>query len=87
MSTVTEIKAAIARDVGEVVRCSIGIGPNWFVAKLASDICKPDGLLVIGADELPAKLPNLVFTGSWQSRAPRSNVLWLCCRNSCRQRG
>jgi DNA polymerase-4 len=61
-----QIKAAIARDVGEIVRCSIGIGPNWFIAKLASDIDKPDGLLVLGQDDLPGKLLHLKladFTG------------------------
>jgi DNA polymerase-4 len=54
-----QIKAAIARDVGEVVRCSIGIGPNWFLAKVASDICKPNGLLVLGAEDVPGKLLHL----------------------------
>ncbi len=51
-----QIKTAIARDVGEIVWCSIGIGPNWFIAKLASDIDKPDGLLVLGESDLPGKL-------------------------------
>ncbi len=51
-----QIKATIAREVGEIVRCSIGIGPNWFIAKLASDIDKPDGLLVLGESDLPGGL-------------------------------
>ncbi len=51
-----DIKAAIARAVGPFVRCSIGVGPNWFLAKLASDICKPNGLLVLDDADVPGEL-------------------------------
>lgn len=40
--------------------CSIGIAPNKFLAKVASDMHKPDGLTIIQADEVDtflAKLP------------------------------
>ncbi|MFI5357509.1 MAG: DNA polymerase, partial [Opitutales bacterium] len=50
------IKAAIARDVGPHLRSSIGIGPNWFLAKLASDIEKPDGLVLLDEGDIPAEL-------------------------------
>ena len=36
-----------ASSVGEYLRTSIGIGPNTFIAKTASDMMKPDGLVVI----------------------------------------
>ena len=51
-----KIKAAIAKKVGPHVRSSIGIGPNWLIAKLASDLQKPDGLVTFDEDELPAAL-------------------------------
>lgn len=61
-----QIKARIAREFGDVLRCSIGIGPNWFLAKLASDIDKPNGLLVLDEADVPGKLLHLKlsdFTG------------------------
>lgn len=53
------VKAAIGRDVGEYLRTSIGIGPNTFIAKTASDMVKPDGLVVIEKRELPGRLFDL----------------------------
>lgn len=41
------------------IRCSIGIAPNRFLAKTASDMRKPDGLTVIEQDDLPHKLHGL----------------------------
>ncbi|MCR4427711.1 MAG: DNA polymerase IV, partial [Firmicutes bacterium] len=35
---------------------SCGIAPNKFLAKLASDSCKPDGLLVVKPDEVDSFL-------------------------------
>lgn len=52
------IKAAIA-DTAEAVRCSIGIAPNEFLAKTASDMRKPDGLTVLEQAELPQALHGL----------------------------
>ena len=61
-----QIKTQIAREVGPLLRCSIGIGPNWFLAKLASDIDKPNGLLVLDDADVPGKILHLKlsdFTG------------------------
>ena len=50
------IKAGIAANVGRCLRSSIGIAPNRLLAKLASDMQKPDGLVVLQGHELPARL-------------------------------
>ncbi|MBL8521733.1 MAG: DNA-directed DNA polymerase, partial [Betaproteobacteria bacterium] len=39
------IKRNMAEKVGEYLKVSIGIAPNTFLAKLASDMQKPDGLV------------------------------------------
>ena len=53
------IKRTIADKVGAHIRSSIGIAPNTFLAKVASNMQKPDGCVVIEAHELPEKLYSL----------------------------
>jgi DNA polymerase IV len=55
----TEIANAIKREirtVGATLRCSIGLGPNRFLAKVAADAVKPDGLTLIDRTMLPNAL-------------------------------
>lgn len=47
------IKRTIAQRVGEQIRCSVGIAPSTFLAKVASDMQKPDGCVVIDLADLP----------------------------------
>lgn len=54
-----KIKATIAREVGPLLRSSIGIAPNWLLAKVASDMQKPDGLVLLDDADLPAKILHL----------------------------
>ncbi len=54
-----EVKAKIRDEVGECLTCSIGIGPNRFLAKTASNMQKPDGLTVLHESDLPAALYRL----------------------------
>lgn len=53
------VKRAIAQRVGPRLRCSIGIAPNRVLAKVASDMQKPDGLVIIRRDDLPDRLLGL----------------------------
>ena len=50
------IKKEVLSSVGVCLRCSVGIAPNTLLAKLASDMRKPDGLVVIEQAELPGRL-------------------------------
>jgi DNA polymerase-4 len=58
----TEIAYAIKREirsVGSTLRCSIGLGPNRLLAKIAADVLKPDGLMVFDRSMLPHALYGL----------------------------
>ena len=50
------VKRAIHDRVGSYLKCSIGLAPNKFLAKVASDMRKPDGLVVIDDGDLPRVL-------------------------------
>jgi DNA polymerase IV len=56
------MKAGIRANVGECLRCSIGIAPTILLAKIASNMQKPDGLTLLAADELPGPLLKLALT-------------------------
>jgi DNA polymerase-4 len=49
-----QIKQAIWRQMSPVIHCSVGIGPNIFLSKLATDIKKPNGLTEIKLADIPA---------------------------------
>lgn len=53
------IKREIQGTVGECLRSSIGIAPNTLLGKLASNMKKPDGLVVLEQAELPQALFHL----------------------------
>jgi len=54
-----DIKQAIKDDVGETLRCSIGMAPNRYLAKIASDMQKPDGLIGLLPSQLPRAIAHL----------------------------
>jgi len=57
-----KMKAAIREKVGPVMSCSVGIAPNAFLAKIGTELQKPDGLVVIEAKDLPSCLHQLKLT-------------------------
>jgi DNA polymerase-4 len=57
-----QLKDGLRRNVGEYIRCSIGLAPNGFLAKVATDMQKPDGLVTLQAHELPGRLLSLKLT-------------------------
>lgn len=54
-----EVKQVIYDQVGVSLRCSVGLSTNRFLAKVASNLQKPDGLSVITREELPRRLHSL----------------------------
>ena len=54
-----EIKRNMAKRVGEYLTVSIGIAPNTFLAKLASDMQKPNGLVILQEHDVPEKILHL----------------------------
>ena len=53
------IKRRVREAVGEHITCSIGCAPNRWLAKIAADLDKPDGLTVLGPSDLPGPLLNI----------------------------
>ncbi|MDQ3329815.1 MAG: DNA polymerase [Planctomycetota bacterium] len=51
-----EVKQAIRSHAGKTLCCSVGLAPNRFLAKVASDMRKPDGLTMIRRSDLPNRL-------------------------------
>jgi DNA polymerase-4 len=49
-----EIQQRIKNEVG--LPCSIGVGPNMFLAKMASDMKKPMGITVLRIRDVPQKM-------------------------------
>lgn len=53
------IKRGLLDRIGPCIRCSIGLASNRYLGKVASDMEKPDGLVVLTAAEWLRRLPGL----------------------------
>jgi DNA polymerase-4 len=61
-----DIARHIKSDVADLgLACTVGIAPNKFLAKLASDAAKPDGLLVVPVDDIEGFLHPLPVGALW----------------------
>ncbi len=71
----TQRRLGSPAEIGELIRtkvqdeqgitCSVGVASTKFVAKLASGLCKPDGLLVVPADKVIEFLHPLQIGALW----------------------
>lgn len=50
------IKQGLAQNIGEYIKCSIGAAPNKYLAKVATDMQKPDGLVILQPHDIPERL-------------------------------
>ena len=57
------IKDTVKNELG--ITCTVGMGPNILIAKLASDLAKPDGFRWIGEDAVPSVLETLPVKKLW----------------------
>jgi DNA polymerase-4 len=56
------VKSVIATEIGPTLTCSVGLGPNDLLAKIAAELEKPDGLVSLHPDNLPGPLLSLALT-------------------------
>ena len=56
-----EVKQSIRAHAGATLRCSVGLAPNRYLAKIASDMEKPDGLVALTPDILDSALRGLAL--------------------------
>jgi len=54
-----KVKERIRERVGPLLRSSVGLATNRYLAKIASDMEKPNGLVALPLDVLPEALPQL----------------------------
>ena len=85
---------SIAREIKRRIRertqltASVGVAPNKLVAKIASDLRKPDGLVIVRADEvreLLDPLPIRKLYGLGPKTAPRVEALGILTLGQLRQ--
>jgi len=80
ISIAHDIKARIKEEVGDYLKCSIGISFNKLLAKLASEMKKPDGLTIIdknNVDNILAQTPVEDLCGVGRSFKARLNSLGI----------
>lgn len=83
-----QIRQRVREQVG--LTASVGVAPNKYLAKLASDMDKPDGLTVIGPDDVERILPPLPIGRLWgvgKVSAARFERLGVRTIGDLRQRG
>src|SRR5688572_12443953 len=72
-----KLKARVREEL--CLTASVGVAPNKFLAKLASDLEKPDGLVVIDETNVDTILPPLSVTKIWGIGPKTSKHLESMC--------
>jgi DNA polymerase IV len=72
------VRSALRRSLGPWLTCSVGLGPNEMLAKVASDMRKPDGRTVIESERLPEALYRLKLT-DFPGIGPRMHTRLVRC--------
>ena len=60
---IVEVKRRVHETTG--LTCSVGLAPNRFLAKLGSELCKPNGLMVIPYEQIQRILDPLPVRTIW----------------------
>ncbi|OHB99452.1 MAG: hypothetical protein A3G70_04190 [Planctomycetes bacterium RIFCSPLOWO2_12_FULL_39_13] len=68
-----EIKTKIKQETG--LTCSIGIAPNKLLAKIASDMQKPDGLTILAGGDVESRIWSLPARKLWGVGPKTENYL------------
>ncbi len=63
LGTGMALKRRVREELG--LPCSVGIGPNRFLAKMATGFDKPDGLFLLRMEDVPARLHPLPVQELW----------------------
>lgn len=74
------IKAALAAHFNDGLTCSIGMAPTELLAKVAAEMDKPDGLVLLSTADLPQQLQHLPLrdlpgvSGGMEERLARAGI-------------
>jgi len=69
------VKRAVKRAAGGEIRCSVGLAANAWLAKVASDMQKPDGMTMIRPEQMPEAITHLALTDLPGIAAPMARRL------------
>jgi len=79
------IKKTVKEELG--INCTVGMGPNILIAKLASDLAKPDGLRWIQKEMVPSVLESLPVKKLWGIGRHTEEKLRVMGIKTCRELG